>query len=288
MATPHISAEKGDFAKTVLMPGDPLRAKFIADTFLKDVRQVTGVRGMLGFTGTYEGRPISVMGSGMGMPSIGIYSYELYKFYDVDNIIRIGSAGSYTDKAKLFDVVLAAGAVSESNYARVQSGFEGDLTLPSQTLNDKLRASAAKQGIPLIEGNIHSSDVFYRQPSDEKPTYWEKLRDERGCLCVEMESFALFANAQVARLPLRGDGELCSVRQRRGSGQERRLPADHLRQLRLPGDHHRRAASDQLHQHDEGRTGRGVLICIHKKGCCHTTTTLLCFKCHYNVRNRMR
>ena len=92
MATPHISAEKGDFAKTVLMPGDPLRAKFIADTFLKDVRQVTDVRGMLGFTGTYEGRPISVMGSGMGMPSIGIYSYELFKFYDVDNIIRIGSA----------------------------------------------------------------------------------------------------------------------------------------------------------------------------------------------------
>ena len=162
MSTPHISAEKGDFAKTVLMPGDPLRAKFIADTFLKDVRQVTGVRGMLGFTGTYE-----------------------------------GSAGSYTDKAKLFDVVLAAGAVSESNYARVQSGFEGDITLPSQSLNDKLRASAAKQGIPLIEGNIHSSDVFYRQPSDAKPTYWEKLRDERGCLCVEMESFALFANAQV-------------------------------------------------------------------------------------------
>ena len=97
----------------------------------------------------------------------------------------------------LFDVVLAAGAVSESNYARVQSGFEGDITLPSQSLNDKLRASAAKQGIPLIEGNIHSSDVFYRQPSDAKPTYWEKLRDERGCLCVEMESFALFANAQV-------------------------------------------------------------------------------------------
>ena len=174
MSTPHISAEKGDFAKTVLMPGDPLRAKFIADTFLKDVRQVTGVRGML-----------------------GIYSYELFKFYDVENIIRIGSAGSYTDKAKLFDVVLAAGAVSESNYARVQSGFEGDITLPSQSLNDKLRASAAKQGIPLIEGNIHSSDVFYRQPSDAKPTYWEKLRDERGCLCVEMESFALFANAQV-------------------------------------------------------------------------------------------
>ena len=197
MSTPHISAEKGDFAKTVLMPGDPLRAKFIADTFLKDVRQVTGVRGMLGFTGTYEGRPISVMGSGMGMPSIGIYSYELFKFYDVENIVRIGSAGSYTDKAKLFDVVLATAAYSESSYAKTQNGDTADTQKPSELLNAKLRASAAKQGIPLIEGNIHSSDVFYRQPSDAKPTYWEKLRDERGCLCVEMESFALFANAQV-------------------------------------------------------------------------------------------
>ena len=197
MSTPHIAAEMGDFAKTVLMPGDPLRAQFIAETFLQDVRQVTGVRGMLGFTGTYEGRPISVMGSGMGMPSIGIYSYELFKFYGVENIIRIGSAGSYTDKAKLFDVVLASGAVSESSYAKTQSGFEGHITFPSRELNEKLRASAAKQGIPLIEGNIHSSDVFYRQPSDTKPTYWEKLRDEQGCVCVEMESFALFANAQV-------------------------------------------------------------------------------------------
>ena len=97
----------------------------------------------------------------------------------------------------MFDTVLATGAVSESNYARVQSGFTGNITLPSAALNEKLRASAAKQGIPLIEGNIHSSDVFYRQPSDAKPTYWEKLRDEDGCLCVEMESFALFANAQV-------------------------------------------------------------------------------------------
>ena len=197
MSTPHIAAEMGDFAKTVLMPGDPLRAQFIAETFLQDVRQVTGVRGMLGFTGTYEGRPISVMGSGMGMPSIGIYSYELFKFYGVENIIRIGSAGSYTDKAKLFDVVLASGAVSESSYAKTQGGFEGHITFHSRELNKKLRSSASKQGIPLIEGNIHSSDVFYRQPSDAKPTYWEKLRDEQGCVCVEMESFALFANAQV-------------------------------------------------------------------------------------------
>ena len=239
MSTPHISAEMGDFAKTVLMPGDPLRAKFIADTFLQDVRQVTGVRGMLGFTGTYEGRPISVMGSGMGMPSIGIYSYELFSFYGVENIIRIGSAGSYTEKAKLFDTVLATGAVSESNYARVQSGFTGNITLPSAALNEKLRASAAKQGIPLIEGNIHSSDVFYRQPSDAKPTYWEKLRDEDGCLCVEMESF---------------------VCQRAGAGQERRLPADHLGQLCGPRHYHRRGAPEELYRHDEGRSGRRVLI----------------------------
>ena len=197
MATPHIAAGKGDFAKTVLMPGDPLRAKYIAENYLEKAVLVNDVRGIHGYTGEYRGKRVSVMASGMGMPSIGIYSYELFKFYDVENIIRIGSAGSYTDKAKLFDVVLATGAVSESNYARVQSGFDGNVTLPSQSLNDKLRASAAKQGIPLIEGNIHSSDVFYRQPSDAKPTYWEKLRDERGCLCVEMESFALFANAQV-------------------------------------------------------------------------------------------
>ena len=197
MSTPHNRANPGDFAKTVLMPGDPLRAKFIAETFLENPRLVTDVRGMLGYTGTYQGHPVSVMGSGMGMPSIGIYSYELYSQYGVENIIRVGSAGSYTPKAKIFDVVLATGAYSESNYAVTQSGDTDDIQKPSEELNNALRASAKKQGIPLIEGNIHSSDVFYRQPSDAKPTYWEKLRDEDGCLCVEMESFALFANAQV-------------------------------------------------------------------------------------------
>ena len=197
MSTPHNRAEKGDFANTVLMPGDPLRAKFIAEPFLENPRLVTDVRGMYGFTGTYQGRSISVMGSGMGMPSIGIYSYELFSQYGVENIIRIGSAGSYTDKAKLFDVVLATGAYSESNYAVTQSGDTDDIQRPSCELNNALRASAAAQNIPLIEGNIHSSDVFYRQPSDAKPTYWEKLRDEKGCLAVEMESFALFHNAKV-------------------------------------------------------------------------------------------
>ena len=197
MGTPHNEAAQGAFAKTVLMPGDPLRAKFIAETFLENPRLVTDVRGMLGYTGTYQGRPVSVMGSGMGMPSIGIYSYELYTQYGVENIIRIGSAGSYTEKAKLFDVLLATGAYSESNYAAVQSGDTDSTQRPSETLNAALRRSAAAQGIPLIEGVIHSSDVFYRQPSDQKPTYWEILRDEKGCLAVEMESFALFHNAKV-------------------------------------------------------------------------------------------
>ena len=194
--TAHNNAKKEDIAKTVLMPGDPLRAKFIAENFLTNARLVNNVRGVQGHTGTWKGVPVTVMASGMGIPAISIYSWELFNFYDVDNIIRIGSAGSYTADAKLFDTVLATGAVSESNYARVQSGNDHDITFPSEELNDKLRASAKKQGIKLIEGNIHSSDVFYRQPSDAKPTYWELLRDERGCLCVEMESFALFANAE--------------------------------------------------------------------------------------------
>ena len=197
MSTPHNRASKGDFAKTVLMPGDPLRAKFIAETFLENPRLVTDVRGMLGYTGTFQGRPVSVMGSGMGMPSIGIYSYELYSRYGVDNIIRIGSAGSYSEKAKIFDVVLATGAVSESNYALTQSGDPDTVQLPSPELNAALRASAQAQGIPLTEGNIHSSDVFYREDDGRRPTYWEKLRDEQSCLCVEMESFALFHNAKV-------------------------------------------------------------------------------------------
>ncbi|MEG1366463.1 MAG: purine-nucleoside phosphorylase [Oscillospiraceae bacterium] len=194
MSTPHNQAEKGQFAKTVLMPGDPLRAKFIADTFLENVKEVNRVRGMLGFTGTYNGKPVSVMGSGMGMPSIGIYSYELYTQYDVDNIIRIGSAGSYSEKAKVFDVVLASAAYSESSYAITQNGYDKDTTYPSEKLNTAIANSAKELNMPLITGVIHSSDVFYRE---DKTPYWQKLRDEKGCLAVEMESFALFHNASV-------------------------------------------------------------------------------------------
>lgn len=197
MSTPHNKAEAGQIAKTVLMPGDPLRAKFIAENFLEAPVCFNDVRGMLGFTGTYQGKPVSVMGSGMGMPSIGIYSYELYSQYGVESIIRIGSAGSYSQKAKIFDVVLATGAYSESSYARTQNGDSADTTLPSETLNNALRESARGLKMPLIEGVIHSSDVFYRNDPRTNPTYWEALRDEKGCLAVEMESFALFHNARV-------------------------------------------------------------------------------------------
>ncbi|MEG2929275.1 MAG: purine-nucleoside phosphorylase [Oscillospiraceae bacterium] len=187
--TPHNTAKKGDVAKTVLMPGDPLRAKFIADTFLENVVQFNSVRGMLGFTGTYKGKPVSVMGSGMGMPSIGIYSYELFKFYDVDNIIRVGSAGSYTDKLNLFDVVLATSAYSESTFAKVQSGYDKDVIEPSPVVNQALEVAAAAMNKPIIKAMIHSSDVFY----SEIP---ENAYETKGAVCVEMESFALFANAK--------------------------------------------------------------------------------------------
>ncbi len=191
--TPHIEEKnKGVIASTVLMPGDPLRAKYIADTYLEDVVQFNNVRNMFGYTGTYKGKKISVMGSGMGMPSIGIYSYELFAFYDVEHIIRIGSAGGYTADLNLYDVVLATSAWSESTFANIVLGKEGVDTLKSsEDLNQKLRDSANELGIKLHEGVIHSSDVFYRKNFDDYKT----INKEKGCICVEMESFALYANA---------------------------------------------------------------------------------------------
>jgi len=196
MATPHNSAKKGDIAKTVLMPGDPLRAQFITEKYLENPVRFNGVRGMLGYTGTYEGKPVSVMGSGMGIPSIGIYSYELYTEYDVDNIIRLGSAGGYATDMKLYDVVIVIDAFSESSYAKTQSGFEGDVTAASPVLVENLRESAARLGIHYTEGRAHSTDVFYRTLITE-PAYWIKIRDEKGCVAVEMESFGLFHNANI-------------------------------------------------------------------------------------------
>ncbi len=194
MPTPHIEAEKKEIAKVVLMPGDPLRAKFIAETYLEDVTCFNHVRNMLGYTGTYKGKKISVMGSGMGMPSIGIYSYELFSQYDVDVIIRVGSAGSYAIQAKVYDVILVSEAYSESNFAKVQNGYDKQYTYPSTSLNNKIKEVAKQRNIPLQEGCIHSSDVFYQE---DKSPYHEKLHQTYGCIGVEMESFALFHNAKV-------------------------------------------------------------------------------------------
>lgn len=192
MPTPHNSADIKDIAKTVLMPGDPLRAKFIAENFLEDAKLVNNIRGIQGYTGTWKGTPVTVMASGMGMPSIGIYSYELFKFYDVDNIIRVGSAGAYSADLKLFDVVVADSAYSESTYAKEQCGNTSDIQYPSEELNAKIIASAKNLGIEPHVGCLHSSDVFYR----ESKAYLKTV-EEKGCLAVEMESFALFSNAKV-------------------------------------------------------------------------------------------
>ena len=194
MATPHISAAAGDFAKTVLMPGDPLRAKFIAETFLTDIKLVTSVRNTLGYTGLYNGKPVSVMASGMGMPSIGIYSYELFKFYDVENIIRIGSAGSYREWLNVRDVTLAKDSVSESSYAKVQGGCKDTHIKPSAEINAVIEAKAKELGIECKPSVVHSSDVFYGEPSQGT---WQDIAEKTGSDCVEMESFALFHNANM-------------------------------------------------------------------------------------------
>ncbi|MBD5541173.1 MAG: purine-nucleoside phosphorylase [Lachnospiraceae bacterium] len=194
MPTPHNEAKQGEIAKTVLMPGDPLRAKFIANNWLENFKLVNQVRNMYAYTGTYKGKEITVMASGMGMPSMGIYSYELYKEYDVDKIIRIGSAGSYTQSLKLFDIVLAEKVWSQSTYAKTQSGFEGNFLFPEKRLNDTIKKMSETLEIPIVRACIHSSDVFYQEPEADD---YIKIRDTYGCQCVEMESFALFHNANV-------------------------------------------------------------------------------------------
>ncbi|MGN1276082.1 MAG: purine-nucleoside phosphorylase [Floccifex sp.] len=192
MSTPHNQAQKGEVASVVLMPGDPLRAKYIAENFLENPVCFNTVRNMFGYTGTYKGHKISVMGSGMGMPSIGIYSYELYTQYDVDTIIRIGSAGGFTPDLKLFDVTLVDSSYSRSSYALVQSNDTDTIQYPDAQLNQKIMECAQKLNIPIKPVRIHSSDVFYCQ--DDSCT---KDAIAHGCKAVEMESFALFHNAKV-------------------------------------------------------------------------------------------
>ena len=188
--TPHNEAKKEDIAKTVLMPGDPLRAKFIAENFLDDYKLVNSVRNVYAYTGTYKGKPVTVMASGMGMPSIGIYSYELFKFYDVDEIIRVGSAGAYTDKLNLYDIVLAKGAFSESSFARTQNGETRNILHGNEELNNHILEVAKNLNIDVHYDNIHSSDIFYKENDN-----FRELNEKYGCVAVEMESFALFHNA---------------------------------------------------------------------------------------------
>ena len=198
VATAHNTAKKDDFAKTVLMPGDPLRAKFIAENFLTDAVLVNNVRGIQGYTGFYNEKRVSVMASGMGMPSIGIYSYELFNFYDVDNIIRVGSAGGISPKLKIRDVVIGAGACTNSNFAN-QYGLPGTFApIASFTLLEHAVSAAREKGSEPFVGNLLSSDTFYEDiPSFE---LWQKM----GVLAVEMESAALYMNAARA-----GKNALC-------------------------------------------------------------------------------
>ena len=188
--TPHIAAKEGDFAKTVLMPGDPLRAKFIAETFLTDAVLVNNVRGVNGYTGYYNGKRVSVMASGMGIPSMGIYSYELFNFYDIDNIIRIGTAGSIHPDLKIRNVVLAMGACTDSNYG-AQYELPGTFApiASFELLRKAVKVIEEMGNIGYKVGNVVSSDVFY---SDRQTTAaWQKI----GALAIEMESAALYMNA---------------------------------------------------------------------------------------------
>ncbi len=188
--TPHNGAKAGEIAKTVLMPGDPLRAKFIADTYLEDVVCFNTVRNMLGYTGTYQGKKVSVMGGGMGMPSIGIYSYELYHFYDVDSIIRIGSAGGIAENINLRDIVIGMGASTNSNFA-AQYQLPGTYApIADFDLMRRAVEAAEKMNIKTVVGNVLSSDTFYDDNKDAN-SLWRKM----NILCVEMEAAALYMNA---------------------------------------------------------------------------------------------
>lgn len=189
MATPHISSQKGDFAKTVLMPGDPLRSEFIAKTYLEDAVLVNDVRGVHGYTGYYKGKRVSVMASGMGQPAIGIYSYELYNFYDVENIIRVGSCGSFVPDLHVKDIVIAMGACTNGNFA-AQYNLPGTFCpIADFDLVRRAVEECEKMGVNYKVGNIFSSDMFYNDAGTDME--WAKM----GVLGVEMESAALYCNA---------------------------------------------------------------------------------------------
>lgn len=229
--TPHNQAKKDEIANTVLMPGDPLRAKYIATHYLTDIYCFNHVRNMLGYTGLYQGRPISIMGSGMGMPSIGIYSYELYTQYDVDTIIRIGSCGALIPSLDLFDVVLADSAWSRSTYAQEQSHDMDTIQYPSSAINQALQRAAKEQNQMLHPCRFRSSDIFYYEDGIDSGAI------ENQCAVVEMESFALFHNAKVT-----GKKAACIctvsdslVTQQETTAQQRETAFDTMAQIALGG-----------------------------------------------------
>ena len=194
--TPHNEAQIGEIAKTVLMPGDPLRAKYIAENFLENAKLVNKVRNIFAYTGTYKGKEITVMASGMGMPSIGIYAYELYKVYDVENIIRIGSCGGYSDKLELFDTILVESSYSEGNFAYTFNNEDCHLADASKELNNIIEQTAKNQDIKYVKGNVLCSDCFdlYIPKLQE---LLDRLPKELNIIAAEMESFVLFYLAKL-------------------------------------------------------------------------------------------
>ncbi len=208
--TPHITAKEGDFARTVLMPGDPLRSKFIAETYLENPVLVNNTRGVQGYTGTYQGKRVSVMASGMGMPSIGIYSYELFNFYGVENIIRVGTAGGLADSVKVRDVVMGMTAYTNSNFGR-QFGFDGNVApCCSFKLLEQAVEAARKMGVEPNVGALYSSDIFYDESGMSG-----KLK-KLGVLAVEMESAALYLNAARAG---KNALAICTISDHLGTGE---------------------------------------------------------------------
>ena len=191
MATVHIESNKGDISDIVLMPGDPKRSEYIAKNFLKDYKLVNSVRGMTAYTGYYKDRLVTVFPSGMGNPSMGIYSYELFKEYEVENIIRIGSCGGYSEKLKLNDVILVNGSYSESTYAQVLDNFMDKMVFSSDNLNLVIESAANENKITLVKGNIFCSDAFYEANYD-----FHERAVNKDVLGIEMETFALFNNAR--------------------------------------------------------------------------------------------
>lgn len=191
MSTPHNKANLGEIAKTVIMPGDPLRAKYIAENFLENYKLVNDVRGMYAYTGSYQGKEITVMASGMGMPSMGIYSYELFKFYDVESIIRIGSCGAYSPELKLFDIVLADTVFSEGNFALTLNNEDCHIVAADSKLNSILEETAKENSIPLMKGNTVCTDCFDVYMTDVNQ-FLARVPDGFNPVSAEMEAFALF------------------------------------------------------------------------------------------------